>query len=85
MRPQSAVQLSLPSGDAGAGRRAGRRAERRPGDASRNCPWLPNAGRGKFNRRFTFDQFVVGASNRLAFQASQALARDDTFYNRILF
>jgi chromosomal replication initiator protein len=38
-----------------------------------------------FNRAFTFDQFVVGASNRLAFQASQALARNDTFYNRILF
>ena len=42
------------------------------------------AGR-RFNRAFTFDQFVVGASNRLAYQASQALARNDTFYNRILF
>ncbi len=42
-------------------------------------------GRGGLNRSFTFDQFVVGASNRLAFQASQALARDDTFYNHILF
>ena len=42
-------------------------------------------GNGSFNRSFTFDQFVVGASNRLAFQASQALARDDTFYNQILF
>ncbi|MGA9755954.1 MAG: chromosomal replication initiator protein DnaA [Desulfobaccales bacterium] len=39
----------------------------------------------RFNRAFTFDQFVVGASNRLAYQASQALARNDTFYNRILF
>ncbi len=38
-----------------------------------------------FNRAFTFDQFVVGSSNRLAYQASQALARNDTFYNRILF
>ena len=28
---------------------------------------------------------MVGASNRLAYQASQALARNDTFYNRILF
>jgi chromosomal replication initiator protein len=37
------------------------------------------------NRAFTFDQFVVGASNRLAYQASRALARNDTFYNRILF
>jgi chromosomal replication initiator protein len=39
----------------------------------------------RFNRSFTFDQFVVGASNRLAYQASQALARNDTFYNRTLF
>jgi chromosomal replication initiator protein len=37
------------------------------------------------NRTFTFDRFVVGSSNRLAYQASQALARNDTFYNRILF
>jgi chromosomal replication initiator protein len=37
------------------------------------------------NGAFTFDRFVVGASNRLAFQASQALARNDTFYNRVLF
>jgi chromosomal replication initiator protein len=41
-------------------------------------------GRG-LNWAFTFDRFVVGASNRLAYQASQALARNDTFYNRILF
>jgi chromosomal replication initiator protein len=40
---------------------------------------------GKFNGSFTFDQFVVGASNRLAFQASKALARNETFYNHILF
>jgi chromosomal replication initiator protein len=39
----------------------------------------------RFNQAFTFDRFVVGASNRLAYQASQALARNDTFYNRILF
>jgi chromosomal replication initiator protein len=38
-----------------------------------------------FNLAFTFDQFVVGSSNRLAYQASRALARNDTFYNRILF
>lgn len=52
-------------------------------------PALPLQGKkypgGGFNRGFTFEQFVVGASNRLAFQASQALARNDTFYNRILF
>lgn len=46
---------------------------------------LKSSNRGGLNRAFTFDQFVVGASNRLAFQASQALARNDTFYNRILF
>jgi len=42
-------------------------------------------GTARLNRGFTFDQFVVGASNRLAFQAAKALARDDTFYNHILF
>ena len=52
-------------------------------------PSLPlvseKTGSRRLNRAFTFDQFVVGASNRLAYQASQALARNDTFYNRILF
>ncbi|MCK9376983.1 MAG: chromosomal replication initiator protein DnaA [Syntrophobacterales bacterium] len=54
-----------------------------------NQPSLPmvseRPSRRGLNRAFTFDQFVVGASNRLAYQASQALARNDTFYNRILF
>ena len=63
--------------------------ERLPALPSVNQPALPllpkGAGNGGLNRAFTFDQFVVGASNRLAFQASQALARNDTFYNRILF
>jgi chromosomal replication initiator protein len=45
----------------------------------------PRAVRGGLNQSFTFDNFVVGASNRLAFQASQALARNDTFYNQLLF
>jgi chromosomal replication initiator protein len=45
----------------------------------------PTAPRGALNRDFTFDKFVVGASNRLAYQASHALARNDTFYNHILF
>jgi chromosomal replication initiator protein len=77
------VQLSLPSGDAGG---AGR-----PSYDPRACqPELPlppekRPGRGGFNGSFTFDQFVVGASNRLAFQASKALARNDTFFNHILF
>jgi chromosomal replication initiator protein len=58
-----------------------------PGPVSQGC--LPmvqeRAGRRRFNRAFTFDQFVVGSSNRLAYQASRALARNDTFYNHILF
>jgi chromosomal replication initiator protein len=63
--------------------------ERRPVPAPLKQPVLPlvpekRRGRG-LNRAFTFDQFVVGASNRLAYQASRALARNDTFYNRILF
>jgi chromosomal replication initiator protein len=49
-------------------------------------PLLLTADAGKsFNGAFTFDQFVVGPSNRLAYQASQALARNDTLHNRILF
>ncbi|MFP3867292.1 MAG: chromosomal replication initiator protein DnaA [Desulfobacteraceae bacterium] len=44
----------------------------------------PRAGRG-LNQSFTFEHFVVGASNRFAFQASQALARNDTVYGRTLF
>jgi len=45
----------------------------------------PRAARGALNQAFTFDKFVVGASNRLAYQASHALAQNDTFYNHILF
>ena len=49
-------------------------------------PLVPEKRQGRgLNRAFTFDQFVVGASNRLAYQASRALASNDTFYNRILF
>jgi chromosomal replication initiator protein len=49
-------------------------------------PLLLTADAGKsFNGAFTFDQFVVGPANRLAYQASQALARNDTLHNRILF
>ena len=62
---------------------------RPPVPARVSQPYLPlvsgkTAGR-RFNRAFTVDQFVVGSSNRLAYQASRALARNDTFYNRILF
>ncbi len=42
-------------------------------------------GGNSLNQAFTFERFVVGSSNRLAYQASQALARNDTFYNRVLF
>ena len=52
-------------------------------------PVLPQMGlradRGGLNQAFTFANFVVGASNRLAYQASQALARNDTFYNHLLY
>lgn len=49
-------------------------------------PLLPDKSGGRaLNRAFTFEQFVVGSSNRLAFQASRALAKNDTFYNRVLF
>ncbi len=49
-------------------------------------PLLLTADPGRsFNGGFTFDQFVVGPSNRLAYQASKALARNDTLHNRILF
>jgi chromosomal replication initiator protein len=37
------------------------------------------------NKSFTFERFVVGASNRLAFQASRALASNDTLYSKTLF
>ena len=43
-------------------------------------PQLPGtkSNSRKINRNFIFERFVVGSSNRLAFQASQALARNDT-------
>lgn len=52
--------------------------------------FLPNFTKGEgffrlLNQSFTFERFVVGASNRLAFQASRALASDDTLYSRTLF
>jgi chromosomal replication initiator protein len=51
---------------------------------------LPLPGQGRksgrsLNREFTFNKFVVGGSNRLAYSASEALARRDTFFNGILF
>jgi chromosomal replication initiator protein len=49
---------------------------------------LPNQGRNpgrSLNREFTFHKFVVGGSNRLAYHAAEAVARNDTFFNGILF
>jgi chromosomal replication initiator protein len=36
-----------------------------------------NGHRSRLNRRFTFDQFVVGSSNSFAFQAAYAIANGD--------
>jgi chromosomal replication initiator protein len=51
---------------------------------------LPIPGQGckpgrSLNREFTFNKFVVGGSNRLAYSAAEALARKDTFFSGILF
>uniref|UniRef100_A0A7V4G9P8 Chromosomal replication initiator protein DnaA n=1 Tax=Desulfobacca acetoxidans TaxID=60893 RepID=A0A7V4G9P8_9BACT len=67
------------------------RAERRPPAAvspGQLClPVSPRHSRhGRpLHRDFTFDKFVVGGGNRLAYRAAEALAHDDTFYNGILF
>ena len=45
----------------------------------------PEGAARLLNKSFTFERFVVGASNRLAFQASRALASDDTLYSKTLF
>ncbi len=45
----------------------------------------PKANGRRINRNFTFENFVVGSSNRLAYQASKALAHNDTFYKGVLF
>jgi chromosomal replication initiator protein len=42
-------------------------------------------GRRKFNKRFTFDRFVVGACNEFAYSASKALAAGDTWPYDSLF
>lgn len=51
---------------------------------------LPLPGQGgtmgrSLNREFTFKNFVVGGSNRLAYHAAEAVARHDTFFSGILF
>jgi chromosomal replication initiator protein len=67
--------------------RSGQRYLAPPAAAQPSLPLLSPAksnGR-KINKEFTFERFVVGSSNRLAYQASQALARNDTFYKGVLF
>lgn len=46
----------------------------------------PHATRGNLNPRYTFDNFIVGSSNDLAYSASQAVATTPgTKYNPIYF
>jgi chromosomal replication initiator protein len=67
------------------------RAERRPPAplaVGQLClPVSPSHSRQgrSLNRDFTFEKFVVGGGNRLAYRAAEALAQDDTFFNGILF
>jgi len=62
-----------------------------PGDPkdSRQLPLpLPRAGNGhtyRLNRRFTFDQFVVGSGNSFAFSAAYALANGEHSLSRCLY
>lgn len=41
--------------------------------------------RPRLNSRFTFDQFVVGDSNRFAYSASRAMAAGQNIYNNALY
>ncbi len=41
--------------------------------------------RPRLNSRFTFDQFVVGDSNRFAYSASRAMATGQNIYNNALY
>ncbi len=41
--------------------------------------------RPRLNSRFTFDQFVVGDSNRFAYSASRAMAAGQNLYNNALY
>lgn len=59
-------------------------APMRGGSASK--PSSPLAARGNLNPRYTFDNFIVGSSNDLAYSASQAVATDPGMkYNPIYF
>jgi len=69
---------------------AAQAAKHLPAAATPAQPALPLAPRTRTGGRalmrgFTFERFVEGPSNRLAFHASAALARNDTFLNGILF
>ena len=63
------------------------RLEIQPQQVQRCIPILspPKGWARLLNKNFTFERFVVGASNRLAFQASRALASDDTLYSKTLY
>ncbi len=50
------------------------RAEERNNTNSRNANSLAHSYRQGLNERYTFDSFIVGASNELAFAACQAVA-----------
>ena len=57
-----------------------RKVPERSGDTSQLKLPLPAPANGhsyRLNRRFTFDQFVVGSSNSFAFQAAYAIANGD--------
>lgn len=51
-----------------------------------SAPTSPLASRGNLNPRYTFDNFIVGSSNDLAYSASQAVAANPGVkYNPIYF
>ncbi len=57
-----------------------------PRSFQRNAPSSPLAARGNLNPRYTFDNFIVGSSNDLAYSASQAVAATPGVkYNPIYF
>jgi chromosomal replication initiator protein len=77
-KPVEDKVVAMPSGDSAAGRqKPGGGAK--PAKASNS---LSHSYRQGLNERYTFDNFVVGASNELAFAACQAIAgQKGTKYN----
>jgi len=77
--PELTVQLQVEPGNP--------ERDQPPLVVQQTLPWAaatPVAGQ-RLNKSFTFERFVVGDSNRLAYQASQALATDAVLYGRTLF